>query len=401
VKRKLLYLGNFSFPYNSAAGSRVLGNGYLLRHLGYDVIYIGLDKDLPVNSKLSDTQRVYDDFKYFNIPYPKGVTGWLLYKKRFNEVISLVESEDLDTVIIYGSPTISLFMLLVRNWCRKNKIKFISDCVDWLPAGSGGLYFRFAKAIDTLYQMRFLNSSADGIIAISSFMSDFYKSKGCPTVIIPPLVDIRKYSHLYNRSSNNEAINLIYVGQPFPVDGRKVNKISYKDRLDKVIESLYQLRNHAFIFNIYGLTKQQYISVLKKHTEIVEDLGDKLKFHGHIVNSEAIVRISDADFLILFRDVNRMTKSGFPTKVVESITCGTPVIVNDTSDLKKYIKEGINGFVIDILDREKMVTELRKILLTNRQTISWMKKNCEEAELFSYHNYVSDMNSFMNFVKSN
>ena len=177
MKNKVLYIGNFSFPNGNASGTRVLGNGYLLKELGYDVFFIGLDNSVDNNTLLKDTKKSFSDFQYYNLPYPVGIKGWLSYRKRYKEVISLIEGEDLYAVIIYGSPTISLFGKLIRKWCRKNRIKFISDCVDWLSAGAGGFFYRFVKFIDTTYQKRILNSSADGVITVSSYLSNYYKKK--------------------------------------------------------------------------------------------------------------------------------------------------------------------------------------------------------------------------------
>ncbi len=396
MKNTILYIGNFSFPHGSAPGSRVLGNGYLLKELGFDVFFIGTDVNLTSGQPLEYTKQFYDDFRYYNLPYPSGIKDWLSYKKRFNEVISLIEDEDLFAIIIYGSPTISLFGNLIRKWCNKNNIKFITDCVDWLSAGHGGFFIRFAKFIDTSYQKRFLNSKADGVIAVSSYLSNYYKNKGCKTVVIPPLVNIEYFKGLYKNNRISEVVNLIYVGLPFPVDGRIVKESSYKDRLDKVIDALYELRDLEFVFNIYGLSKKQYLSVTQKHGRIINTLGEKIKFHGYVNNTDAIINISLADFTVLFRDVNRATTAGFPTKVVETISCGTPVITTNTSDLKKYIEVGKNGFIVNIDDKDKLLASMRKILLLDRNSISFMKKHCKESGLFSFHNFTIPFNHFLN-----
>lgn len=392
---KILYVGNFSFPKGNAAGARVLGNGYLLRDLGYDVVFIGLDISLPHVSFLKDTRNSFDNFRYYNFPYPVGIKGWLSFYKRYHEIIAFTGSENPYAVIIYGSPTLSLFLLLLRKWCGKKKIKFISDCPDWLPSNSGNPFFRFIKYLDTMYQIRILNPYADGVIVVSSFLSDFYNRRGCKTVIIPPLVNLNHFSHLRNIRGKDDNIKLIYIGQPFAVDGRRVKKSAYKDRLDVVIETLLKLRDFKFNFDIYGLTKEQYLSVVKHQTDKINNIGNRIQFHGYIRNSDAIIRISEADFLVLFRDINRMTMAGFPTKVVESITCGTPVITTDTSDLKKFIKEGMNGYFVKMTDEDQLLGKMKEILSVDHASISYMKQSCFESQLFSYQNYLSLMSDFI------
>ena len=87
-------------------------------------------------------------------------------------------------------------------------------------------------------------------------------------------------------------------------------------------------------------------------------------FHGKVSNLEARNKISKADFSILFRNVNKMTSAGFPTKVSESISCGTPVITNSTSDLEHYIINGKNGFLVN-LNSKPLTNELTNISILN------------------------------------
>lgn len=395
--RKILCVGNFFFPNGNASGSRVLGNGYLFRELGFDIFYIGLDCNLTNYSLLIDTKQLFKDFRYYNLPYPKGIKGWISYKKRYKEVVSLIESEDLYAVILYGSPTISLFGKLIERWCKKNNIKFTVDVVDWLSAGSGGFLFRIAKFIDTAYQKRLLNTRADGVIAISSYLANYYYKKGCETVIIPPLVNTDSFQKV-DVTRRNGIIKLIYVGQPFPTDGRIVKEKSYKDRLDKVIDVLSDLKELSFLFNVFGLTKEQYLFVIPNHKHIIDALGDKIKFNGYLVNNEVRLQIANSDFTVLFRDVNRMTTAGFPTKFVESISCGTPVITTRTSDLERYLIDKKNGYFVDIECKDKLLSKMQEILASDRTSINLMKTHCMQSKLFSFNKFKNEMGLFLNSI---
>lgn len=394
-KKTIAYVGNFSFPYGNASGARVLGNGYVFKELGYEVIFIGLDNSLKSNSRLEDTKRVYNGFTYYNLPYPVGFKGWLSYAKRFNEAATCLKTYDLYAVISYGSPTLSVFNLKLKNWCSQKDSYYFTDCVDWLAAGSGSFLHRTIKFFDNDYQKRILNAKADGVIAISSYLSEFYSKKGCKTIVIPPLVDSDRYSILDISTSSNTSVELIYVGIPFPIDGRPVKADGYKDRLDLVIEELHVTSESNFIFNIYGLTKEQYLSVVEKHSVLLNELKNKIVFHGEISNSEAIIKIAKSDFTILFRDVNRMTSAGFPTKFVESISCGTPVITTKTSDLEQYLDVGKNGYFVDINGPNRQLAE---ILAKDKNDIRIMKNYCKDSKLFSYHNYTGKMEDFIKSI---
>ncbi len=398
MKNKIYIIGNFSFPRGNASGSRVLSNGYLLRELGYEVEFIGLDNKLNSNSNILDTKQVYDGFIYYNLPYPIGMKGWIDYKKRFEEVISVISQDKVHAVISYGSPTVSIFNKLLLDWCKKNDILNIADVVDWLGATSGSLLHRIVKFLDTNYQKRYLNSKADGVITISKYLENYYKSKNCKTVVIPPLVNLKRYNHLEKiiaEPNNDTKVKLVYVGVPFPLDGRNVKKDSYKDRLDKVIDALYKVQNKDFVFDIYGLKEKEYLSVVKEHKEILHSLKEKVIFRGAIDNEKAIEKIAMADFSILFRDVNKMTSSGFPTKFVETISCGTPIITTKTSDLVDYLEEGVNGFFVEMNDEKKLTESLNEILEMSKQHIALMKKKTFESKIFGYSNFTPRVQNFL------
>ena len=90
-----------------------------------------------------------------------------------------------------------------------------------------------------------------------------------------------------------------------------------------------------------------------------------------------------------------MNMAGFSTKFVESISCGTPIITTNTSDLEDYLEEGKNGFFIDIKDKDKSIETLLSILRYNKEDIFKMKKYCYESRLFDYRNYISQMKDFI------
>ena len=229
-------------------------------------------------------------------------------------------------------------------------------------------------------------------------MARYYSGKKCKTIIIPPLINPERYKNLNisRRDIYNDPTRLIYVGRPFATDGRTVKENSYKDRLDIAIEAIYSIKDLNFIFNIYGANlKAQYLSVIVKHLAILNELNDKIKFHGKICNEVAINKIAESDFTILLRDANKMTSAGFPTKFVESISCGTPIITTVTSDLQDYVEVGKNGFFVNIQNKNELHKQLRKILLTDKSEINNMKQYCKESKIFSYFNYVKKMETFL------
>ena len=65
--------------------------------------------------------------------------------------------------------------------------------------------------------------------------------------------------------------------------------------------------------------------------------------------------------------------AGFPTKFVESLGAGCPVITNYTSDLSLYLKNGFNGFVVKDLNVTSILDVFYTLDLLSLNQLSEMK----------------------------
>jgi glycosyltransferase involved in cell wall biosynthesis len=99
---------------------------------------------------------------------------------------------------------------------------------------------------------------------------------------------------------------------------------------------------------IIGINKNQLVNTCGVSQQVLDKLGNSLKAVGRIPRDGVLKNLEEADFTVLMRSPDqRYAKAGFPTKVVESLSSGTPVICNITSDLGDYIRDGENGIVVD------------------------------------------------------
>jgi len=395
--KTVIYIGNFFFPLGNAAGKRVYSNGKLLQELGYNVIFIGQDNQLTKSYSLKDTEKTYDGFYHYAYSYPRSEIEWIKYRKAFKLFKNFINEcnliQDLEFVIIYGSPRISLFNYLLVKFLKKKKIKTISDSVDWLTTKTNNYIFNIVKTLHYNYQNMFINKRVDGVITISKFLESYYKKAGKKTVLIPPLSPVKLNAFEYN---NDLRCVFVYAGIPFR-KGQVIYDLKIlKDRVDITIKLLYDVKEKGadFIFNIFGFTKDEYLHSVPSQKKYVDGLGDYINFIGLRPNDVVTSEISKADFTILIRDVNRDTSAGFPTKISESISCGTPVITTKTSDLEDYIIEGENGFFIDIDNYNEAVDKVMNIILQKDYIIN-MKKRCIELGTFDYKKYGDRLRCFL------
>jgi glycosyltransferase involved in cell wall biosynthesis len=398
--KKIIYVGNFSFPNGNASGKRVFGNGKLLEALGYDVIFIGMSSEIKQSTTLKETKKIFQNFKYYNFSYPSCSLEWLKYKTIFIQLIKFIEEEnikdDLEAIIYYGNPRLSLFNYLLIRWCQKNDVKIVSDCVDWLSAKSGNFVFNIVKWLDTTFQKAYLNKKVDGVIVISSYLEGYYKKYGMKTIIIPPL-STNKLLETDNILANNGKIKIIYAGLPFRQNILIKDAKTLKDRIDITIILFTKMKenNFDFVFDIFGFTKEEYLKALPSQEKYIDILGTSIFFHGYQDNAFIVERLKESDFSILLRDVKRDTMAGFPTKVSESMSFGIPVITTKTSDLEKYIYDGKNGFFLEINDERKAIAKLEEIFQLNKIDINKMKSICLKENKFSFSHYKNDVEIFL------
>lgn len=396
-----VYIGNFSFPLGNAAGKRVYANGKILSENGYEVLFIGLDGNISSETPIQETKNTFDDFIYYNLPDPASLSARMNFIKTYRIITKLLDDiyPKPDLIIYYGSPGLSIIDDMLIQYCRKRKIKIVSDCVDWLTVKTDNPFFDFFKWLDTTYRNIYVNKRADGVIAISDYLTRYYSNAGCHTVTIPPLSPKKNHRNSLN-IENQGKIVISYAGIPFRKGTRIRDLNTLKDRIDKTVLLLYSAweKGCIFTFNIFGFTRDDFETALPSHIEYIDKMGDSVHFFGMLSHEKVTDSIMKSDFTILIRDVNRDTTAGFPTKISESISYGTPVITTKTSDLEKYISEGDNGFFLDIENEISAVDKLSSILKIDRNSIFEMKKRCMESDLFYYRNYSSRLVEFIDSI---
>lgn len=376
MSRRILYVGGFELPDKNAAAQRVIGNAKALRELGYDVVFLEVNKETTGN-EISEVHEI-DGFSTFSQRHAQDFKGLLQYSVSPVHVEEILDQQnDWEAVIAYNYPSIALKKLL--KICRKKRILCISDCTEWYSLDYLSIK-NILIQIDSFYRMRFVQKKLDGIICISHYLEKYYQPY-TNTVVIPPLVDIydKKWNSRNKKKSN--VISVVYSGSP----GFK------KDRLNIIIDALSQI--DCIKLSIVGITMEQYSRMYPKDKVKIEKMysNGTVMFYGRVDHSVSLEYIKNADYTIFYREKTKTTMAGFPTKFVESISCGVPVLTTDTSDLATYITPNKNG---TIFGNRSFNKELREFLL-NRTSMNIEVEN----SIFDYRNYVNKMRKIMEIRK--
>jgi glycosyltransferase involved in cell wall biosynthesis len=395
-KKNILYIGGFELPDKNAAAHRVIANGKMLAELNYDVFYLGVQDTKDTTLKVEDTKSTFEGFTYWSLKYPRNFIEWYKYIADADQIIDVIENHLPAlpyAIIAYDYPAVALAKLL--SYCRKKKILLIGDTTDWYKVYRGNLLFRIIKSFDTNYRMRWLHNHLDGMITVSRYLYDYYKKRAANVLFLPPLVDIaeKKWEDAGNNLS--EELRLVYAGQPFSKGSGK------KDRIDKVLFALSEAikkRPINFKLLVIGITQDYYLENYGINT-IPVNIKDKVIFLGRLSHKEVLKEIQIADYSIFIRDDYRVTRAGFPTKFVESITSGTPVLTNSSSNIDEYLIEGEFGFLLNTSNQQRLTDSLLNAIAQPKKEIIKMKLACKRSQLFDYHQFLNSMDEFLKKVR--
>lgn len=390
-RKNILYVGGFELPDKNAAAHRVSIVGKLLRRSGFSVYYLGITHSVALKEVTADfyLENTPSDNKW-NITYPQNLREWIKYSSSIKIIEKIIKNyfkEKPVAIIAYNYPSIALFKL--KQFCKSNNIAILADSTEWSNY-SENLFLRIIKPIDTFIRMRIIHKSLDGIITISGFLFNYYNSKQKNILLLPPLVD---KSDIKWRSSptpnNNSSIKIIYAGS---AGGKQ------KDRLDLIIESLSKVKTQkSFHLLVVGITKEQFLAKYGIKS-IPLTIKNKIYFLGKLSHVETIKLIMESDYSIFLRDKNYANNAGFPTKFVESIACGTPVLTNSTSDLNNYFINGTLGVLLNSENKTELVSSLKKAIDLPKSEIKQIKKQCSGFNLFHYEIYESSFRAFIGNV---
>lgn len=373
-----------NYPNGDAGAIRSHSFAKLFQSSGYRPIVIGMGK--MTNFKMEK----YDDVDYYSLRYSFHnlifkILGRVLFSLNVKRIINKSEMNK-----VYGIMFVSggkSILDYIKSLSKKYNIKLFYDAVEWFSPsefkdGKNNSLYKYNEQLNSIYIDNSFN-----VISISKYFETYFKEKNINTIRIPVIMDVNKIN--YNKNTNEEFIKIVYAGQ---MGGK--DKISYFISALNLLspEDLNKLRMY-----IIGVTLEDYE---KEYGEISSKLKNhSLFFTGRISRDEVLQHLIESDFTLLLRpEDERYAKAGFPTKVVESLSSGTPVICNYTSDLSLYLKDNYDSIIVKNFSVEACYEALKKALSKNNQERISMQKNARKTaeENFNWINYIANFKKFIN-----
>jgi len=347
----LIIIGRLSYPSGTAPSNRVhLYSKALKGAGGFPFIinlhstfnapqtfnYLGRHDGIPFYYSQQTPLHEKNIFKR-NIKKIIGLKNTILVTKRLSKNYHL-------KVLFYGTSSIDeIFLFIFFKFLR---IRIIRDCCEaplFLIKNKKnvGIYNYFLRLKVKMY---------DHIIVISDYLFQYYSAIFPKEKIlkIPILVDMNRFDRIINNRVNETKV-ISYVGF---MGGNK-------DGLENLIEAmaLVNERMKNSKLNLIGSAPKKDILRLKNKVETL-GLNDVVSFLGSKKADEIPAFLSSSDLLVLARPNTIQAKAGFSTKLGEYLASGKPVVITDTGEISKYLKDQQSAYLVEPDDIEKFAEKI-------------------------------------------
>ena len=391
------YVGPFRFPEGDASSRRVLGVARSIVRGGRRVVVACGNRVPEEPESLPDSEgemglsfvgvgEITEGASRFG-----KATHWLWGVGR--RIVSWLDSlpSRPTHVVCYGS-NVSL-MLRLGQWCHRHRVPLIADVVEWhdgaIMVGGGTLS---PLNLGDKLTLRVLNRRTSGIIGISSYLTDYYHSRGCQTVRVPATLDTREIEPRLEINADSPLV-LAYAGKSG--NGRK-------DLIDNVIDAVLTVNagGTRVKFVLAGSPPQEVLRLPALRSRGLASLPNEICALGRLTHRECTSLIRSADFMPMVRPIATFSMAGFPTKVPESLSLGTPVICNVTSDLGQYVRDGVEGLICEDSSVLSIVSALDRALALSREARTAMRQAARARAVasFDFREYAMPLTEFLNSV---
>ena len=382
--KKILIAIPYLYPFGEAYAARTRALCKLFQETGYEVDIL-CDKITP-----NFSGKEYGNIYSLEKDYQGLKKLFLLPRDYAKKMDSLLEEEHYSFLL--SSSMFDRFGYILKV-ARKHRVKLILESCEWydIKAFRHGRfdirYFQFLWCFKNLFK------KVDGVVAISRLLKKYYSEDGTKCVVIPGIHDVEKIDYRENLPKG-EKLKLLFSG----------NIGGGKEMFSELLDAIYMLKTEGKTveLHIFGPSMEAVILNLDSEGKrAYKNIEDRIIFHGKIPQDKMTQACSQYDFGIFFRPDRRSSHAGFPTKLGEYLSAGTPVITNDTGDISLVMENGVNGYMLSTTaDAEEIKTVLNVCIAQSQKERNNMRKAARATAIkrLDYHDYVEALKNFLDIL---
>lgn len=342
---RIFFVSSFDYCGNSAGQSRQRQIIEALQALRIGVELVNAMRVVPqdVNFPISSLPQWFRFLPRFLL-----VPFWLL--------VSILRRVGRgDVVICFDRTPVTIWPTIIGAWMRGARViqELTEHPLDGAPATIRG-------RLTVLVLERLLLRRFDGVMVISQALQA-YVSQRAPETKIFRIPAIAVSSQRWAASADAmEAGAAQVAGVPFTF----LYAGSLVERKDGVLSLI---RAFAAAFGSEGIARLVIIGYgSEAQKAAVRAEIEATGLTAHVTLREPVPQtdlpawLQAANALVLCRPLSRQASYGFPTKLVEYLSTGRPVVVTSTSDIGHYLRDGESAFLVPSDDVSAFAAAMRR-----------------------------------------
>lgn len=382
---KILYAGAIG-QKDTATSVHVLRNARLLEKMGNTVFFCC---EYPICGETLKDEQIKVDY---SAPYQgskkirsfqwmvEQVLGFRLWRRLKKSVLEIQP----DILILYDPASIMFYERTLR-FCKRLKIGFCIEVTEWADSKD---FAGFDKFICWQRDMRkkYLDGKCGNIIPISPLLEEHYVAQGARILRLPPIYQDEDFVK-EPLSVKKEPLKLVFAGT-----------LAKKDFLLPMIMAVNKINvpSIKIEFTIIGVDEKE----LRNNNDI--EIGKGIIFLGRMQHSMVLQYVKKSHYSVLLRENKRYAKAGVSTKFTEAMCVGTPSICTKVGGTDVYVKDGVNGILVENNEVGTLVGALNQILNMPPNQIMNMKKEALKTakEYFYDKKYRKGFSKFLDEAKA-
>ena len=230
------------------------------------------------------------------------------------------------------------------------------------------------------YTKLFFNSG-DLVITPTQVMKNYLKKIGVNKTIkvVPFGIDFNKFRAL--EIKKDETFTFLYVG--------RLNK---EKNIDLLIERFYEFAKGKNVkLKIIGDGPEK-----KNIKEFIKEkkLENKVEISGWKKREDLPLEYSSAHCFITLSD-----SETFGIVILEAMACGLPIIGANEAAIPELVRDGINGFLVDIKNKDSILDKMNQLYENQNLQIEFSKKSKIIAKKFDeYSVFKSLEHIYLDFI---
>lgn len=235
---------------------------------------------------------------------------------------------------------------------------------------------RFAKHYRLLRPfIRWLWNDADALVAVSNGLREyaFQTTPDLPIEVIPNAIELSVFTPPLRRNGDGP-VKLLFVG--------RFNAFKNVEKLIEAVGRLKEMGADNFELQLVGEGERR-ASV--ERMVIDKGLTRQVRFLGWVDRASIVERYRQADLF-----VTATTWEGMPNTVLEGMACGLPVVATRASGLEELVREGVNGYLVNINDTTALAERMFALINNPYERRRMSKESRKIAEQEFAWEYIAE-----------